>query len=49
MNNLQAAVTTNGSGQTVVTLTFGTAGNPAPETDPVSARTAAAPSLNDGQ
>jgi hypothetical protein len=49
MNNLQTAVTTNGSGQTVVTLTFTTTGNAAQEVDPVSAQNGGAPSLGDGQ
>jgi hypothetical protein len=49
MNGLVAAVTTNGSGQTVVTLTFGTSASPATETDPTSALNGGAPSLADGQ
>ena len=41
VNNIAAAVSTNGSGQTVVTLTFTTTGNSAAAIDPVSGRTAA--------
>jgi hypothetical protein len=48
VNNLQAAVSANSSGQTVVTLTFSTAGNGAQEVDPVSAQNGGQPSLNDG-
>jgi hypothetical protein len=51
--NLQAAVSTNGSGQTVVTLTFTTTGNAASEVDPLSVQsTAGGPttaSLGDGR
>ncbi len=51
--NLAAAVSTNGSGQTVVTLTFSTTGNTnAGNTGPIdsfSAQNGAAPSLNDGR
>jgi hypothetical protein len=47
--NLQAAVSTNGSGQTVVNLTFVTAGNASTEIDPVSAQNSGAPSLADGR
>jgi hypothetical protein len=49
VNNLAAAVTTNTSGQTVVTLTFTTTGNASAEIDPVSAENGAAPSLADGR
>jgi hypothetical protein len=49
VNNLAAAVSTNGSGQTVVTLTFTTTGNAATEIDPVSARNGGAASLADGR
>jgi hypothetical protein len=49
MSGLVAAVTTNGSGNTVVTHTFGTSASPATETDPVSAENGGAPSLADGQ
>jgi extracellular elastinolytic metalloproteinase len=53
--NLQAAVSTNGSGATVVTLTFTTTGNAAADVDPVSASNpqnlspAPLPSLADGR
>jgi hypothetical protein len=51
--NLQTAVTTNGSGQTVVTITFTTTGNAATEVDPQSVQSTAGgpttPSLGDGQ
>jgi hypothetical protein len=51
--NLQAAVSTNGSGQTVVTLTFTTTGNAASEVDPLSVQSTAGgpttPSLGDGR
>jgi hypothetical protein len=49
VNNLNAAVSTNGSGQTVVTLTFTTTGNAATEVDPVSASNGVAASLADGR
>jgi hypothetical protein len=49
VNNLAAAVSTNGSGQTVVTLTFTTTGNAATEIDPVSASNGGAASLADGR
>jgi hypothetical protein len=53
VNNLQAAVSTNGSGQTVVTLTFTTTGNAATEVDPLSVQSTAGgpttPSLGDGR
>jgi hypothetical protein len=53
VNNLQTAVTTNGSGQTVVTLTFTTTGNAASEVDPQSIQSTAGgpttPSLGDGK
>jgi hypothetical protein len=53
VNNLQTAVTTNGSGQTVVTITFTTTGNSANEVDPLSVQsTAGGPttaSLGDGK
>jgi hypothetical protein len=49
INNLQAAVTTNGSGQTVVTLTFTTAGNGYNEIDPASAQNGGQASLGDGK
>ena len=49
MNNLAAAVSTNASGQTVVTLTFTTTGNAATEIDPVSALNGGAASLADGR
>jgi hypothetical protein len=49
VHNLQAAVTTNGSGQTVVTLTFTATGNAAQEIDPVSTQNGGQPSLNDGR
>jgi hypothetical protein len=53
VNNLQAAVSTNGSGQTVVTLTFSTTGNAATEVDPTSvvgnATPVPGPSLGDGK
>jgi hypothetical protein len=48
VNNLAAAVTTNGSGQTVVTLSFTTTGNPT-TIDPVSALNGGAASLADGR
>jgi hypothetical protein len=47
--NLAAAVSANGSGQTVVTLSFTTTGNAATEIDPVSAQNNTAPSLADGR
>jgi hypothetical protein len=51
--NLQAAVSTNGSGQTVVTLTFTTTGNAPTEVDPLSVQSTAGgpttPSLGDGK
>jgi hypothetical protein len=51
--NLQTAVTTNGSGQTVVTITFTTTGNSANEVDPQSVQSTAGgpttPSLGDGK
>jgi hypothetical protein len=51
--NLAAAVSTNGSGQTVVTLTFSTTGNAALEVDSLSAQGSAnvvpGPSLADGR
>jgi hypothetical protein len=47
--NLAAAVSTNGAGQTVVTLSFTTAGNAAAEIDPVSALNGGAASLADGR
>jgi len=47
--NLQAAVSTNGAGDTVVTLTFTTTGNASTEIDPVSAQNGGAPSLADGR
>jgi autotransporter-associated beta strand protein len=53
--NLQSAVSTNGSGATVVTLTFTTTGNAAADVDPVSAENpqnlspAPLPSLADGR
>ena len=53
ISNLAAAVSTNGSGQTVVTLTFTTTGNAASEIDPVSVsgtfNTVPGPSLADGR
>jgi hypothetical protein len=53
VNNLQTAVSTNGSGQTVVTLTFTTTGNAASEVDPQSVQSTAGgpttPSLGDGR
>jgi hypothetical protein len=53
LNNLAAAVSTNGSGQTVVTLTFTITGNAAAEVDPFSAQgsfnAVPGPSLADGQ
>ena len=49
VNNLSAAVSSNAAGQTVVTLTFTTAGNAAAEIDPVSARNGQAASLADGR
>jgi hypothetical protein len=49
INNLAAAVSTNGTGQTVVTLTFTTAGNAAAEIDPVSVLNGGAASLADGR
>jgi hypothetical protein len=49
INNLQAAVTTNGGGQTVVTLTFTTAGNGYNEIDPASAQNGGQASLGDGK
>jgi hypothetical protein len=52
--NLQTAVTTNGSGQTVVTITFTTTGNAASEVDPNSSANTypggpTTPSLGDGR
>jgi hypothetical protein len=47
--NLAAAVSTNGSGQTVVVLTFTTNGNLSTEIDPVSAENGGAASLADGR
>ena len=47
--NLAAAVSTNGPGQTVVTLTFSTTGNAAAEIDPISALNGGAASLADGR
>jgi hypothetical protein len=47
--NLAAAISTNGLGQTVVTLTFTTTGNAATEIDPVSALHGGAASLADGR
>jgi autotransporter-associated beta strand protein len=51
--NLQTAVTTNGSGQTVVTITFIITGNAASEVDPESVQSTAGgpttPSLGDGK
>jgi tartrate-resistant acid phosphatase type 5 len=47
--NLAAAVSTNGAGQTVVKLSFTTAGNAAAEIDPVSALNGGAASLADGR
>jgi hypothetical protein len=52
--NLQTAVTTNGSGQTVVTITFTTTGNAASEVDPNSNANTypggpTTPSLGDGR
>ncbi|HEX4588635.1 MAG TPA: glycoside hydrolase family 44 protein [Gemmataceae bacterium] len=49
VNNLVAAVSTNGAGQTIVTLTFTAAGNAATEVDPVSALNGGAASLADGR
>jgi hypothetical protein len=49
VNNLSAAVSTNPAGQTVVTLTFTTAGNAATEIDPVSALNGGPASLADGR
>jgi hypothetical protein len=49
IQHLQAAVTSNLSGQTVVTLSFTTTGNAAAEIDPVSAQHGGAPSLADGR
>jgi hypothetical protein len=49
INNLAATVATNGLGQTVVTLTFTTAGNAATEIDPISAQNGGAASLADGR
>jgi hypothetical protein len=53
VNNLQAAVTTNGNGETVVTITFTTTGNAATEVDPLSVQSTAGgpttPSLGDGK
>jgi hypothetical protein len=53
VNNLAAAVSTNGSGQTVVTLTFSTTGNTNAQNtgtvDSISAQNGGAPSLNDGR
>ena len=49
VNNLAVAVSTNGAGQTVVTLTFTTAGNAAAEVDPFSTPNGAAASLADGR
>jgi hypothetical protein len=47
--NLAAAVSTNGSGQTVVTLTFTTSGNLTTDVDPVSAANGGQASLQDGR
>jgi hypothetical protein len=47
--NLQAAVSTNAAGQTVVTLTFTTAGNAAAEVDPFSTTNGIVASLADGR
>jgi autotransporter-associated beta strand protein len=47
--NLAAAVSSNGSGQTVVTLTFTTTGNADTEIDPISAQNGGAASLADGR
>ncbi len=47
--NLAAAVSTNGSGQTVVTLTFTATGNSANEIDPESVMNGGAASLADGR
>jgi hypothetical protein len=47
--NLQAAVATNAAGQTVVTLTFTTAGNAAAEVDPFSTTNGVGASLADGR
>jgi hypothetical protein len=49
VNNLAAAVSTNGGGQTVVTLSFTTTGNAATEVDPISTRNSGAASLADGR
>jgi fibronectin type 3 domain-containing protein len=49
VNNLQAAVSSNAAGQTVVTLTFTSTGNAAAEIDPVSAGNGLAASLADGR
>ena len=47
--NLQAVVSANPSGQTIVTLTFTTSGNASTEIDPISAENGGAPSLADGR
>jgi hypothetical protein len=49
VNNLAAAVSTNGLGQTVVTLTFSTNNNAAAEIDPISAQNGGVASLADGR
>ncbi len=49
INNVAAAVSTNNSAETVVTLTFTTAGNAATEIDRVSAENGGAASLADGR
>jgi hypothetical protein len=49
VNNLGAAVTTDGQGRTVVTLTFTAVGNSTQEIDPASIQNGGAASLNDGK
>jgi hypothetical protein len=49
INNLVAGVSTNGTGQTVVTLTFSATGNAAAEIDPMSIMNGGAASLADGR
>ena len=49
VQNMAAAVSTNGAGQTVVTLAFTTTGNASTEIDPISAENGGGASLADGR